>query len=86
MMMMYIVEDDTKEEVNNNVRASSSSSSRLSNDILLLVFSRGISCCLDNRYPGHNSHLLLLYKKEKEKTYVLLCEDLFYECCAAYRL
>ena len=63
--MMYIVEDDTKEEVNNNVRASSSS--RLSNDILLLVFSRGISCCLDNHYPGHNSHLLLLYKKEKEK-------------------
>ena len=25
-------------------------------------------------------------KKEKKKTYVSLCEDLFYECCAASRL
>ena len=77
--MMYIVEDDTKEEANSNVRASSSS--RLSNvhDIVLLVFLRDTSCRLYNRYPGHNSHLLLHYKKTTRK-YELLCEDLFYEC------
>lgn len=28
-------------------------------DIVLIVSFRGISCCLDNRYFGHNSHLLL---------------------------
>ena len=68
--MMYIVEDDTKEEANSNVRASSSSSSsRLSNvhDIVLLVLLRDTSCRLYNRYPGHNSHLLLHYKKTTRK-------------------
>ena len=36
-------------------------------DIVLIVSFRGISCCLDNRYFGHNSHLLLHYKKKKKR-------------------
>ena len=47
--------------------SSSSSSSRLFIDILQPVILRGISYRINNRYPGHKSHLLLLYKKEKEK-------------------
>ena len=77
MMMLYIIDDDTKEETK-NVRASSSSSSRLFIDIVLLVFFRGISCCLDNCCFGHNLYLLLHLKKTTRK-YGLLCEDLFYE-------
>ena len=75
--MLYIIDDDTKEETK-NVRASSSSSSRLFIDIVLLVFFRGISCCLDNCCFGHNLYLLLHLKKTTRK-YGLLCEDLFYE-------
>ena len=45
---------------------SSSSSSRLFIDILHPVFLRGISCRLDNHYSGHNSHLLLLYKRKRK--------------------
>ena len=81
----FIVDDDTKEEANNVCASSSSSSSssscsRLFTDILRLLLHRDTSCCLDNRYFGHNSHLLLHYKKKKRK-YGLLCEDLlFYKC------
>ena len=47
--------------------SSSSSSSRLFIDSVLIVFFRDTSCRLDNRYFGHNSHLLLLYKRKKKK-------------------
>ena len=78
--MMYIVDDDTKEEANNMGATSSSYfSSRLFIDIVPDLSYRGISCCLDNRYFGHTSHLLLHYKKKRKK-YGLLCEDLFYKC------
>ena len=53
--------------------SSSSSSSRLFIDSVLVVLHRDNSCLLDNRYPGHNSHLLLLYKKEKEKHNMYCC-------------
>ena len=75
---MYIIDDDTKEAAN-NMCAPSSSSSRLFIDILRILLHRDTSCCLDNRYFGHNSHLLLHYKKRTRK-YGLLCEDLFYKC------
>ena len=53
--------------------SSSSSSSRLSIDIVLFVLLRDTSYRINNRYPGHNSHLLLLYKKETEKHNMYCC-------------
>ena len=71
------VDDDMKKEA--DIVCASSSSSALFIDILLLVFFRDTSCFLDNRYFGHNNHLLLHYIK-KRKPNVMLCEDLFHEC------